>query len=404
MKKAMLGVMAVILVALQQANAARDRYVVPVGTPGVVSLSPHTSWATAATNAGLIAAALTSGDRIIFSNGVHVLTNVMNMTANNIQYVGLTGNPDDVIISGGGTVRCCYISSGTNQLVVSLTVSNGVASDAGGAGFMIYGAPDLTISNCVITRNVSSGGPAGITVLNNSPRFRLIDCKVRENVSSITATIKGVGLAYGITNTGSGGMVVSNCVFSGNTNNSAGALGSGVYIGVSPTVYFYNCVFSNNYANGSTAGGGGGGYSESPVWLDNCTFVSNSTAKTGGGWVAIITNSVFTNKCVFRGNRASSYGGGLYLPAGGTVDGATFVENEGSYGGGVAIYGAANGRVQVLNSVFSNNVATAGGAVCVYPGAVGLVTLIRNCLIVSNNASGSGTTLGGAAFCLAIPA
>lgn len=399
MKKAMIGVWAVLSLMVAATADATERYVVPQGTPGANPVSPYTSWADAATNVADIGAVLANGDRVVLSNGVHLLTAVISIPGKvNVEYVGVTGNPDDVIISGGGVRECFDIQGGSDILLASLTVSNGYSLSASriGAGISVYTTPNVTISNCVITKNVSEEGCAGITVRGGSPGFRMIDCKVTDNLAA-TNYYYALGAGVYIEN----GIFASNCVFSGNSNSAGSAFGGGVFVNSgSPTSYFYKCSFSNNYCGGGSSGGAGG-CNWSPVVLDNCTVENNYSGNSGGGWMVDKSDSILvvTNNCVFRDNRApNGWGGGIGVwqtAAALTVVGATFERNAGSCGGAVGCYGSANGRGTILNSVLKNNSSALGGGVGVYPGANGNSMLIRNCLIVSNNASHGYWQYGG---------
>ncbi len=88
----------------------------------------------------------------------------------------------------------------------------------------------------------------------------------------------------------SANVVVSNCVFSGNSAYNAG----GAIFGT-----FYNCVFSGNSAE--RAGGG-----VCNATLHNCVLVENTATEYGGG-----TDQCTMNNCTIVGNSAPN-GGGVY--------------------------------------------------------------------------------------------
>ncbi len=100
----------------------------------------------------------------------------------------------------------------------------------------------------------------------------------------------------------SGSLMVSNCVFKGNSGMFGGGMCS--LIG-NPALI--NCTFLLNYADDS----GGGMYNSrsSPV-LFNCVFGSNLAKEKGGGMYNEYNSPIKTN-CTFSGNKAYA-GGGIY--------------------------------------------------------------------------------------------
>lgn len=195
--------------------------------------------------------------------------------------------------------------------------------------------------------------------------------------SSPITSASGVGalsLVDGFILTGAGGTpgaavvvtggapVVRNNVITGNVHVG---IAGGVYISGGSTARLENNVISDNYTQGS--GGGVRSDSSSPT-LDGNTIERNTARHAGGGIYAVSGSPVITNN-IIRQNTAGDGGGGgaalqgVHAPA--AVNGNDFIDNRGSFGGGV------NARDQSVASFtgndFSGNVASiAGGGLSVF--------------------------------------
>jgi len=156
-----------------------------------------------------------------------------------------------------------------NSVIDSLTVTNGFAPFAGGAGIYCRAGgfpvpnpgPGPTIRNCIITGNKTFGDGGGIFG-SSGP---IVNCTVTGNMA-----VWGAGLAYC-----SG--PISNCVISGNK-------GSGLSGCSGPIT---NCIIRRNI---------GGGLSMCSGPIANCTVSGNKgygLAYSWGGSATSITNSIF---------------------------------------------------------------------------------------------------------------
>ena len=139
--------------------------------------SDGASWATAKqTIQAAVTAASDEGDTIIVTNGTYASI----ATDNKAVTIRSVNGPDATIINGGGTNRCATLlgkwgssdtpalrdcsweSQDTATILTGFTLTNGWASEGGGA----YGG---TLNNCLLTGNSATahGGAAAYGTLNN---------------------------------------------------------------------------------------------------------------------------------------------------------------------------------------------------------------------------------------------
>ena len=92
---------------------------------------------------------LDSGDTISVSSGTYNC-NYLNFTNYpNLNFIGLDG-AENVILDGGGQGRVLAVSE---SLVQGFTIQNGLATDNGGGGILLYGS---ILRNCIVRNNVCS--------------------------------------------------------------------------------------------------------------------------------------------------------------------------------------------------------------------------------------------------------
>jgi hypothetical protein len=174
--------------------------------------------------------------------------------------------------------RLFYISNGANLILNRVTVTNGRASSAGngliGGGMFNQGV--LTLNDCTVAGNQSSGSGGGIynraDASAPTPTVTLNRCTIADNSST-----SGGG---GIVNDGSGvgntaTLVINNSTFA---NNSASQQGGGIY----------------NTSDSS---------SSATMTINNSTFAGNS-ASSGGGGINSISGTATIGGCIIARNRA----------------------------------------------------------------------------------------------------
>jgi CSLREA domain-containing protein len=204
-----------------------------------------------------------------------------------------TGSAADVVISGNALDRVFDLPPGGSPVVTlrGLTIQEGIIVDSTGGGVRnAQGA--LTMEDCEVTANQSSGSGGGLSHLGGTLTLR--------NTMVINNTSQGLG---GGLQAQSGAVVIeANTQFMGNTANFGGGLSTG---GADVTL-------TNVQVEDNTAEGGGGGIYKflSPgdllgtlqaprVELSNTT-VQNNTVNDCEGYIVNGSNNTFgtTDRCV----------------------------------------------------------------------------------------------------------
>ena len=195
---------------------------------------------------------------------------------------------------GSGVHRGFYLHSGEISATISgFTVKNGYETyvsgiqDSGYGGSIFNYNPSggkLTLTNCIVSGNISAYGGGGGIYNYNGGTTTLTNCTVSGNISTYGGNGSSGG---GIINVNSSGstLTLTNCTISGNTANNG--YGGGIY--------------NANYGSGTTI-----------LTLTNCT-VSGNTAYNGGGIYNYNVGGTTTlTNCTVSGNTARAYGGGIY--------------------------------------------------------------------------------------------
>ncbi len=254
-------------------------------------------------------------------------------------------------------------------------INNHAAANANGGGAMGSGS---TFVNCSFISN-SAGYYGG---LMSAREVR--NCTFAYNRSTFR---QGGGLSM----SGGGSSLVSNCVFYGNTcnlsygagilirnqaaeivdciitNNTSdcsvggSALGGGAGIALeNATGMVRNCTIRDNRITGPVYTGGAGLYSfgNSTVTSINCRLENNSGLQGGG---ALVSNAVFRN-CLFAGNAATNQGGALYMRGDVQAFNCTIAGNTNLLAGCAAVAGTNAGNV-LVNCIVQSNINLATGDV-----------------------------------------
>jgi CSLREA domain-containing protein len=348
---------------------------------------------------------------------------------------------------GDCTLREAITAAGANGEADVITFQSGLTG-------MLTLASQLQTASSATPDDITIQGPGAgaITISgdNDSNGPDTGDSRILQVVAPTSGTvgtsvaISGLTLSGGDPASGPGGAIylgkythltVDHMTISGNTApyNSGGGIGTEFpkYTEIAIT----NSTISNN-----TATGGGGVSTFGPLTIDHSTLSGNHATSGAGGAIVFgqkygplaVTDSVITgntasvsgagiasfpdsgmgfsygatdNEVVnttVSGNNAGFAGGGVYV--GGlasdqgswTIDHSTVsgnhATNTSSYGGGVGVGGAVNGKFEVVDSTVSGNGAGAGGGIALRSTSVGVNGSISadNSTVASNTATYEG--------------
>lgn len=312
-------------------------------------------------NQAALQAALSGGGLVTFNCGTATITLTSALTIN--QNTTIDGG-GQITLSGGGTTRIIEHTAGTLTLQ-NITLTNGRAQGAN------------TDANGSAIRSRYQG-----TV----PTLNLNNVTISNNVANLTSFSGGGISAYdfgGAVFTQGGYLNVTDSAFTSNTaTNSAG----GAIHGLRSDIAITNSTFTNNISNGGGQGGA--------IYVDGARPNNGVVRITGG---------------TFSGNTAHNQGGAMYVHLyqnndAVTIDGVSFMNNAVN-GGSLALGGAfsgGNGRVTILNSLFSGNVVDrpgdldgSGGA---FASAETAVITIANSTFTGNRAEGMSYNANGGAI------
>ncbi len=215
-----------------------------------------------------------------------------------------------VSVIGADTDRCIIRANNNDLSVVTAedcdqyTVLQGftITNIDNGRGGMYNKNSNLIITNCIFTGNSSYRNGGGAGMYNEHSSPTVTDCQFIEN-----SALEGSG--GGMSNAENSNPIVTNCTFIANSAYDGGGMHNG--IGSSPTIT--NCIFSENMAYSHNYYRGGGMYNDtdSSPTVTNCIF-SGNIAGNGGGMYNGIGCSPTVANCIFNKNKAYEYGGGMH--------------------------------------------------------------------------------------------
>lgn len=267
-----------LLFAAAQAIAVTNT-VTSTDDSGVGTL--RTTLATAASGDTLVFAAGLSGQTILLTSGLIVITNSINIDASSL--------PGGIQISGNHSSRIFQVNSGINVVLNSLRVIDGY--DANFCGGIRNEGGMLTVNNSTLANNSS---PNGAGFWNN------------------------------------GALIVNNSTIVNNSGGGFFSFGGGIYN--SGTLTVNNSTLVNN--SSSYGGGIFNDGSAATLTVNNSTIVNNNSIAAGGGiynnGMLNITNSIVCNNTAAAGSNIylSSYTGANNL-----VDVNALLAPLGNYGG-----------------------------------------------------------------------
>ena len=214
-----------------------------------------------------------------------------------------------VTLDAGGKSRILSINAGASLTLSHLTLTGGRAGQGGGSA--IYNVGAVTMRNCTLSNNLTSGAYGYYGAFYNGGTATLSNCTFSNNT-----VITYFGSGFDISGSGYGGAI-------GNRGTA---------------LTLSNCTFSNCSLSGTGGGGGGALYNGSgKVKVNNCTFTGNSSNSTGGaicnGLLGEPKALLELSSCTLTGNTASRGGAILnFVQCTLRLSNSIVVGNRGSYG------------------------------------------------------------------------
>ena len=282
-------------------------------TPG----SPYNDWTNAALTIQTAVDASSAGDTILVTNGVYdtggatmyALTSRVCITKsitlrsfnNDPTNTIIKGKPDDTTgACGDNAVRCVYITNGLTTLI-GFTLTNGYTmtngdskwdQSAGGIALAFRNA-GMVVSNCVITGNKASSA-AAIYAHNTGT---VTHCVISGNESVGSC---GYGGVYG-----NAKCILTNCTLEGNSGYYGG--------GAAGSLVLYNCMLRGNSTPDDGIGGGAGAYG---CTLYNCDIISNVAYSYRGdnynsGGAGLNGSTAYNCRIIANKETNQGYGGGV---------------------------------------------------------------------------------------------
>ncbi|RMF02819.1 MAG: hypothetical protein D6768_07295, partial [Chloroflexi bacterium] len=330
-------------------------------------------------------------------------------------------------VSGNGTGRVFNIAASGVVTITNLTVQDGRVNSGNGGG--ILDAGQLLLVSVTLTNNVATGSGGGIFVWFSSSQLRAQGGLVRGNsagsggglfVESGTAILTSTQVISNSANYG-GGIRVNQPVgvltlTNGLVERNTGVInGGGLFVQQGTATLNSTDVLSNSATNGggvfanqgtatlnvsggtigrNTVSNQGGGLHlfNGTATLTGTNVLSNSAHDGGGLYLNQGTARLNVTGGTIGSNTATNSGGGLYVNQGeGTLSNTNVLSNSATNGGGVWT-NQGTATLNVSGGTIGSNTATgSGGGVYNFQGAMSLTstTLERN----TANASGGGMFL-----------
>lgn len=323
-----------------------------------------------------------TGDGYRIFNIDDVFSRFINVTIEGLTLAG--GDPHASDLSGrGGAIR-----NWENLTINECTISGNTTTGANGQGGGIYSAGTggkLLVLASTISGNSTSGSDAdggGIFARN---------LVISDSTISGNSTSGNLAAGGGIYCSGHDGIgVIAGSTISGNSTAGANAHGGGIYFR-SGSFSVNSTTISGNIAGGTNSRGGGIYSRVSSQRVVGSTISGNSAvgASGDGGGVWILRGNFSLVGSTVSGNSASGRGGGLFNEQGSIViESSTITVNTAAtgQGGGVGSFGAGNARTEVRSSIIAGN---PGGDVAVIGGTTNTFQTSGANLIGSGNSFGS---------------
>ncbi len=288
-----------------------------------------------------------------------------------IRLISVNG-PEYTTIDGNDSCQCIVINNAAGSSVEGFSIVNARNSNFGGAIFAYCGNGDSMVSNCVISGNIEQSSHSD---RGGGGILMYSGGKLIDCViSNNTANLRGGGVFCL-----EGGKII-NCVI---TNNIAGSGGGGVYY-KSGGEAFDSLIAGNTVTNGN----GGGVYFDSGGLASNCTITANSieTNYSGGGVYFNGAGGKLYNSSLTE-NTGAGKGAGIYFKNGGMAYSCGVSNHTAAeYGGGIYIEQSGT----ISDSTVSENQSGFDGAGAYMDNG----GMILNCVISANQGNNTYQTSG----------
>ena len=361
-------------------------------------------------NAVKVNAVTFSASNCIFDNNTGSATAGASVTTlSSAAIVQLSG----CTITNNTGVSAIYHSGGAGSLSITNCTISGNTSTGGAAVYHVgKGTGTLTISNSIISNNTNTSTSVYGGGIGSGAATSITNCQISGNTAS-----RGGGLALLIgTATYKSKLTMTGCTVSGNTLGSyvASALGGGIYIQGGATLVTDNCSITNCTISGNstpaigapvtTSAGGGiqiGGGGSAPwtpvITISNSTIYGNNVqgnpaSAISGGGIDYSRGSAVINYCIVIGNNSNSTLGGRNINA--TAGWSTSTTGRNMYEGGASWNSSVTtGNViltesptTILNTTLTNN----GGTTALPDGSfVKTHALVAACAAINPTVAGS---------------
>ena len=357
-----------------------------------------------------------------FTNGTFI--SIKGTTASNLDLTikGLSADARAVLNARqkSSYKGCVLTSEKTSLTLENLKITGGKEINSGG---IYIKSGNLTLKNCVVTKNESSNGgggiqfdgeklivenseisgnngdPGGIWVKEDSAQTKIKNSNIKNNVASSG----GGGLKL------AGESTIEGCDISGNEAESSNGGGGGLILASNNK----SCIIKKSVISKNIAGESGGGIyiNGGTLSLESVAAIRENTAETDGGGIYIRDGSLnLESGAAISNNTAKKDGGAIYASCEYSIitvnigekddsDDIVIEKNNAERGG--AFYGAYNARFVMNAGKVSGNYSTrtdeggGGGAMFLWGGTSNYSTFTMNGgEIIGNMAKNGGA--GGA--------
>lgn len=274
-------------------------------------------------------------------------------------------------------------SENTSLTLENLKITGGKVNDFGG---IYIKSGNLTLKNCVVTKNESSNGGGGIHFYGEN--LIVENSEISENkgdsggicvaASSAKTKIKDSDIIKNSARSGGGGLdlvgesTIEDCNITDNKAEFSTGGGGGLILAFNNK----SCKIIKSVIKNNTAGENGGGIyiNGGTLSLESDTAINSNKAKNGGG-IYINAGEAGLSDCTISSNEAFEDGGAIYASCEHSTitvniakkndsDDIVIEKNNAKRGG--AFYGADNARFVMNAGKVSGNYSEVGGGGAMY--------------------------------------